>query len=134
MAYSKTSARTRKRNKKTVSNGIIYVKSSFNNTIITATDLLGNTLCSASGGSCNFKGSRKGTPYAAQMATDKVATLARDEFGMKTLIIYVRGPGSGRDAALRALSTFDFQVLFIKDDTSEARAFGGCRPPKKRRV
>lgn len=135
MAYSKTasSTRTKKRSKQTVVSGIACIKASFNNTFVTITDGSGNALVSATAGSSGFKGSRKSTPFAARMAAEKVGTVARDEFGMKTLIIRVNGPGPGRDSALQALGALGFQILFIKDVSRYPRG-GGCRPPKARRV
>lgn len=133
MAYSKSNtSRSRKRNKRVVTEGTIHIAASFNNTLVTITDRAGNALVSASGGTSGFKGARKSTPYAAQLAAEKVATVARDEFGMKTVIIYVKGPGPGRDSALRALGPMGFRVLFIKDRSSNPH--GGTRSPKKRRV
>jgi len=133
MAYSKkTSTRSKKRNKRTVTQGIIHIKASFNNTLITFTDLLGNTLCNGSGGQSGFKGTQKATPFAAQMTMEKVATMARDEFGTKAVGVYIKGPGVGRDAALRGLSPIGFRVFFIKDKTRLPH--GGTRPPKARRV
>jgi small subunit ribosomal protein S11 len=133
MAYSKSnSARLRKRNKRVVTDGVVHISASFNNTLITITDRAGNTLLSASGGTAGFKGSRKSTPFAAQMASESIASVARDEWGMKTLIVYVKGPGPGRDSALRALGAVGFRILFIKDKSSNPH--GGTRSPKKRRV
>src|SRR5689334_11596365 len=97
-------SKVRKRAKRTVTNGIFHISASFNNTLITTTDYAGNVLVSASAGTSGFKGTRKSTPFAAQMATEKVATVARDELGMKNIIVYIKGPGPGRDSALRALT------------------------------
>ncbi len=121
----------KKKEKKTVANGAIHIKSTFNNTIVTVTDMEGNVLAWASAGSVGFKGSRKGTPYAAQMAAESVAKKAQ-EFGIKNLTIYVKGPGSGRESAMRVLQAFGFKIVAIKDVTPIPH--NGCRPPKRRRV
>jgi small subunit ribosomal protein S11 len=121
----------KKKEKKTVVNGAIHIKSTFNNTIVTVTDMEGNVLAWASAGSVGFKGSRKGTPYAAQMAAESVAKKAQ-EFGIKNLTIYVKGPGSGRESAMRVLQAFGFKIVAIKDVTPIPH--NGCRPPKRRRV
>jgi small subunit ribosomal protein S11 len=121
----------KKREKKTVTNGAIHIKATFNNTIVTVTDLEGNVLAWASSGSVGFKGSRKGTPYAAQMAAESVAKKAQD-FGIKNLTVYVKGPGSGRESAMRVLQAFGFRIVAIKDVTPIPH--NGCRPPKRRRV
>lgn len=120
-----------KKEKKSISRGIAHIKSSFNNTIITITDPVGNVLTWASGGSEGFKGSRKGTPFAAQVAAESVAKKAFD-FGMKTVEVYVNGPGSGREAALRSLQAAGFSITLIRDVTPLPH--NGCRPPKRRRV
>ena len=112
-------------------NGIAYVKSTFNNTIISIADLNGNVIAWSSAGQKGFKGSRKSTPYAAQVAADSVAVKAL-EFGLKTLSVEVKGPGSGRETALRALQARGFKIISIKDTT--AMSHNGARPPKKRRV
>ena len=117
--------------KKKVSSGVAHVVSSFNNTIITITDDNGNALAWSSAGHKGFKGSRKSTPYAAQIAADAAASKALD-FGMKTLSVEVKGPGSGRETALRALQARGFKILSIKDTTPMPH--NGTRPPKKRRV
>lgn len=121
----------KKKEKKTVSNGAIHIKSTFNNTIVTVTDMEGNVLAWSSAGSVGFKGSRKGTPYAAQMAAESVAKKAQ-EFGVKNLTVYVKGPGSGRESAMRVLQAFGFRIVAIKDVTPIPH--NGCRPPKRRRV
>jgi len=121
----------KKKEKKTVANGAIHIKSTFNNTIVTVTDMEGNVLAWASAGSVGFKGSRKGTPYAAQLAAESVAKKAQ-EFGIKNLTIYVKGPGSGRESAMRVLQAFGFKIVAIKDVTPIPH--NGCRPPKRRRV
>ena len=117
--------------KKKFTSGVAHIVSSFNNTIITISDEKGNALAWSSSGHKGFKGSRKSTPYAAQIAADSAATKAL-EYGMKTLSVEVKGPGSGRETALRALQTRGFKILSIKDTTPMAH--NGSRPPKKRRV
>ena len=121
----------KKRTKKNVQNGIAYVQSNFNNTIISIADTNGNIISWASAGQKGFKGSRKSTPYAAQVAADSAAAKAL-EYGMKTLSVEVKGPGSGRETALRALQARGFKILSIKDTTPMPH--NGTRPPKKRRV
>ena len=121
----------KKKIKKNILSGIAYVKSTFNNTIISIADLNGNVVAWSSAGQKGFKGSRKSTPYAAQVAADSVAVKAL-EFGMKTLSVEVKGPGSGRETALRALQARGFKIISIKDTT--AMSHNGSRPPKKRRV
>ena len=117
--------------KKKFSSGVAHIVSSFNNTIITITDDKGNALAWSSSGHKGFKGSRKSTPYAAQIAADSAASKAL-EYGMKTLSVEVKGPGSGRETALRALQARGFKILSIKDTTPMPH--NGTRPPKKRRV
>ncbi len=121
----------RKKEKKNVPYGIAHVQSTFNNTIVTITDLSGNVVTWASAGTVGFKGSRKGTPYAAQMAATSAARKAM-EYGMRTIDVYVKGPGAGREAALRALQAAGFKINLIKDVTPIPH--NGCRPPKRRRV
>lgn len=121
----------KKKEKKSVANGAIHIKATFNNTIVTVTDVEGNVLAWSSAGSVGFKGSRKGTPYAAQMAAESVAKKAQD-FGIKNLTVYVKGPGSGRESAMRVLQAFGFKIVAIKDVTPIPH--NGCRPPKRRRV
>ena len=121
----------KKKIKKNILSGIAYVKSTFNNTVISIADLNGNVLAWSSAGQKGFKGSRKSTPYAAQVAADSVAVKAL-EFGMKTLSVEVKGPGSGRETALRALQARGFKITSIKDTTPMPH--NGSRPPKKRRV
>jgi len=127
----KSSYSKKKRAKKNISNGIAYVQSTFNNTIVSIADTNGNVISWASSGQKGFKGSRKSTPYAAQVAADAAAIKAL-ESGMKTLIVEVKGPGSGRETALRALQARGFKILSIKDTTPMSH--NGTRPPKKRRV
>jgi len=121
----------KKKVKKNILNGIAYVQSTFNNTIISIADTNGNVISWASAGQKGFKGSRKSTPYAAQVAADSAASKAL-EFGMKTLSVEIKGPGSGRETALRALQARGFRILTIKDTTPMAH--NGTRAPKKRRV
>jgi len=128
---NKSSYSKKKKLKKNVVNGIAYVQSTFNNTIVSIADTNGNVISWSSAGSKGFKGSRKSTPYAAQIAADTAASKAI-EYGMKTLSVEVKGPGSGRETALRALQARGFRILSIKDTTPMPH--NGTRPPKKRRV
>ena len=130
-SVKKSSYSKKKKIKKNILNGIAYVQSTFNNTIISIADTNGNVISWASAGQKGFKGSRKSTPYAAQIAADAAASKAL-EFGMKTLSVEVKGPGSGRETALRALQARGFRILSIKDTTPMPH--NGTRPPKKRRV
>ena len=127
----KSSYSKKKKTKKNVLNGIAYVQSTFNNTIISIADTSGNVISWASSGQKGFKGSRKSTPYAAQVAADTAATKAL-EVGMKNLNVEIKGPGSGRETALRALQARGFKILSIKDTTPLPH--NGSRPPKRRRV
>ena len=127
----KSSFKKKKKIKKNISIGIAYVKSTFNNTIISITDVQGNVIAWSSAGKKGFKGSRKSTPYAAQIAADEVGTKAL-EYGMKILSVEVKGPGSGRETALRALQAKGFKITTIKDTTPMPH--NGSRPPKRRRV
>ncbi|MCL1845574.1 MAG: 30S ribosomal protein S11 [Defluviitaleaceae bacterium] len=127
----KRAAARRKRDRKFVDKGQVHIQSSFNNTIVTITDASGNALSWASAGQLGFRGSRKSTPYAAQMAAD-TATVAAKEYGLKTVEVFVNGPGSGREAAIRALQAAGLEVTMIKDVTPVPH--NGCRPPKRRRV
>ena len=120
-----------KKIKKNITSGIAYVKASFNNTIVSITDDSGNVIAWSSAGAKGFKGSRKSTPYAAQIAADTAATKAQ-EHGLKTLTVKLKGPGSGRETALRALQSRGFKILSIRDVTPMSH--NGSRPPKKRRV
>ena len=122
---------TKKKIMKNITNGIAFVNATFNNTIVTIADDSGNVIAWASAGSKGFKGSRKSTPYAAQIAADHVATKAQ-EHGLKVLTVKLKGPGSGRETALRALQSRGFKILSIKDTTPMPH--NGSRPPKKRRV
>ena len=123
--------KVKRRNKKNISSGIAHVNSTFNNTMITISDENGNTISWSSAGLMGFKGSRKSTPYAAQMAAEDAGTKAL-EHGVKTLRVEIQGPGSGRESALRALQSTGFTITSIKDVTSIPH--NGCRPPKRRRV
>ncbi len=127
----KSSYSKKKKVKKNILNGIAYVQSTFNNTIISITDINGNVVSWASAGQKGFKGSRKSTPYAAQVAADAAASKAL-EYGIKVLSVEVKGPGSGRETALRALQARGFKIISIKDTTPMPH--NGARPPKKRRV
>ena len=124
-------ARPRRKERKNITSGVAHVNASFNNTMITITDAQGNSIAWASSGSSGFKGSRKSTPYAAQMAADSAAKKAM-EHGVKTLEVEVKGPGSGRESALRALQAAGFTITSIKEVTPIPH--NGCRPPKRRRI
>ncbi|WP_425450674.1 30S ribosomal protein S11 [Sulfoacidibacillus thermotolerans] len=128
---STTTVRTKRRDRKNVESGIAHIRSTFNNTIVTITDPSGNALSWASSGALGFKGSRKSTPFAAQMAAESAAKTAM-EHGMKTVEVYVKGPGAGREAAIRSLQAAGLEVSAIKDVTPIPH--NGCRPPKRRRV
>ena len=121
----------KKKERKHVPHGLCYVQASFNNTIVTITDMAGNVISWKSSGSLGFRGSRKGTPFAAQQAASNAANMARDH-GVRTVDVRVSGPGSGRESAVRALATAGLDVRAIRDTT--AIPHNGCRPPKKRRV
>ncbi len=123
--------RTKKKVKKNIANGVVHIQSTFNNTIVTITDSGGNVVSWSSAGVQGFKGSRKSTPFAAQLAAEDAAKKAMDN-GMKTVEVYVKGPGPGRESALRALQAAGFNVTMIKDVTPIPH--NGCRPPKRRRV
>ncbi|MBW2468461.1 MAG: 30S ribosomal protein S11 [Deltaproteobacteria bacterium] len=123
--------RTKKKVKKNVASGVVHIQSTFNNTIVTITDVGGNVVSWSSAGVQGFKGSRKSTPFAAQLAAEDAAKKAM-EHGMKTVEVYVKGPGPGRESALRALQAAGFNVSMIKDVTPIPH--NGCRPPKRRRV
>ena len=128
---AKPQARLRRREKKNITSGIAHVNASFNNTTITISDVQGNAISWSSAGSQGFKGSRKSTPYAAQLAAEDAGKKAQ-EHGMRTLEVNVKGPGSGRESALRALQSCGFTITAIRDVTPIPH--NGCRPPKKRRV
>ena len=121
----------RRRERKNVEKGAVHIRSSFNNTMVTITDLQGNALSWASSGGLGFRGSRKSTPYAAQMCAETAAKAAM-EHGLKTVEVYVKGPGQGREAAIRALQSAGLEVVMIKDVTPIPH--NGCRPPQRRRV
>lgn len=121
----------RRREKKNIERGQAHIQSTFNNSIITLTDTSGNTISWASAGQLGFKGSRKSTPFAAQMAAESAAKAAM-EHGLKTVEVFVRGPGAGREAAIRSLQAAGLEVSMIKDETPIPH--NGCRPPKRRRV
>ncbi len=130
-AQAPEQAPKRKRGKKFVSEGIVHIHSTFNNTIVTITDPVGNVIAWASAGSVGFKGSRKGTPFAAQLAAESAAKKALD-CGMRSVQVFVKGPGPGRESALRSLQGTGFAITVIKDVTPIPH--NGCRPPKRRRV
>ncbi|MDL1963652.1 MAG: 30S ribosomal protein S11 [Deltaproteobacteria bacterium] len=123
--------RTKKKEKKNIPNGIVHIQSTFNNTIITITDPAGNVVAWSSSGVQGFKGSRKSTPFAAQLAAADAVKKAK-EHGMRSVEVYVKGPGAGRESALRSLQATGFNVVMIKDVTPIPH--NGCRPPKRRRV
>ena len=131
MANAKKVVTKKRRERKNIEKGAAHIRSTFNNTLVTITDVAGNAISWASAGEMGFKGSRKSTPYAAQTAAEHAAKLAM-EHGMKTVEVYVRGPGSGRESAIRALATAGLQITLIKDVTPIPH--NGCRPPKRRRV
>ncbi len=131
MAKKKERKRGRRKEKKTVPHGILYIHSTFNNTIVTVSDREGNVLTWSSGGLVGFKGSRKSTPFAAQLATERVLKDA-ENYGIQTLDIRVKGPGAGRESAIRSVGSTKFKVRSIKDITPIPH--NGCRPRKKRRV
>ena len=126
------STSSRKKIKKHISDGMVHIHASFNNTIITISDRQGNVLAWSSAAACGFKGSRKSTPFAAQVAAEKVGSFVVDTFGMKGVDVRVKGPGPGRESAIRALSAVGLRINSISDVTGIPH--NGCRPPKKRRV
>jgi len=128
---AKEAYRVRRKEKKNISSGVAHVHSTFNNTVVTITDVQGNVIVWSSAGSVGFKGSRKSTPFAAQVAGEDAARKAV-EHGIRVLAVMVRGPGSGREPALRALQSAGFSITLIRDVTSIPH--NGCRPPKRRRV
>ena len=127
----KTVQRGKRRELKKVDRGQVHIQSTFNNTIVTITDMSGNAISWSSAGSLNLKGSRKGTPFAAQMAAETAAKAAK-EHGLRYVEVYVKGPGAGRESAIRALANCDLEVTLISDVSPVAH--NGCRPPKRRRV
>ena len=131
MATVKKTVRKKRRERKNIESGQAHIQASFNNTLVTLTDLNGNALSWCSAGSLGFRGSRKSTPFAAQMAAETAAKGAVDQ-GLKTVEVYVKGPGTGREAAIRALQAAGLEITMIKDITPIPH--NGCRPPKRRRV
>ncbi len=131
MVARRKTTRPKRRDRKNIEHGIAHIKSTFNNTIVSITDLKGNSIAWSSAGNVGFKGSRKSTPFAAQLAAD-VAAKAAMEHGMRELEVYVKGPGAGREAAIRSLQAAGLEVNMIKDVTPIPH--NGCRPPKRRRV
>ncbi len=130
-AAGKKVAIKKRRERKNIEKGAVHIRSSFNNTLVTITDVAGNAISWASAGGLGFRGSRKSTPFAAQTASETAAKAAM-EHGLKSVEVFVRGPGSGREAAIRALQTVGLEVTMIKDVTPIPH--NGCRPPKRRRV
>lgn len=130
-AKIKKTATRKRREKKNIERGAAHIRSSFNNTLVTITDLQGNAISWSSAGSLGFRGSKKSTPFASQMAAETAARAAM-EHGLRTVEVYVKGPGSGREAAIRALQTAGLEVNMIKDVTPIPH--NGCRPPRRRRV
>lgn len=128
---AKAKRTVKRREKKNIPVGMVHIQATFNNTIITFTDTRGNTISWGSAGQAGFKGSRKSTPFAAQVAAEQAARKAQDN-GMRTVGVYVTGPGSGRESAMRAINNVGFKVAFIRDITPIPH--NGCRPPKRRRV
>jgi len=122
----------KKRERRVVPHAIVHIQATFNNTIVTFTDPNGQTLCWSSAGAMNFRGSRKGTPYAAQQAAMSAASVARDQYGVKSVDVRVKGPGAGRESAIRALSSAGLHIALLTDTTPIPH--NGCRPPKRRRV
>jgi len=127
----KAAVRTRRRERKNIEKGAAHIRSTFNNTIVTISDVGGNVISWASGGEMGFKGSRKSTPFAAQQAAEAAAKAAM-EHGLKTVEVYVKGPGQGRESAIRSLQSAGLDVILIKDVTPIPH--NGCRPPKRRRI
>jgi small subunit ribosomal protein S11 len=128
---AKARAKTKKKVKKNISSGVVHIQSTFNNTIVSITDTTGNVISWSSAGMHGFKGSRKSTPFAAQLTAEDAAKKAQ-EHGMKSVEVYVKGPGAGRESALRSLQAVGFVITKIRDVTPVPH--NGCRPPKKRRV
>ncbi|MES2662392.1 MAG: 30S ribosomal protein S11 [Pseudomonadota bacterium] len=129
---AKTQNKVKKKVRKSVEEGMAHVHASFSNTIVTLTDAEGNTLSWATSGGCGFRGSRKSTPFAAQVAAERAGNAAKEAYGLKVLDVYVKGPGPGRESAVRALNGVGFSIRSITDSTSVAH--NGCRQPKERRV
>lgn len=124
--------RTKRKEKKNIANAVVHIQSTFNNTIVTIADSSGNVLAWSSSGVQGFKGSRKSTPFAAQLAAEDASKKAMTEYGVKNVEVYVKGPGPGRESALRALQAVGFKISIIRDVTPIPH--NGCRPPKRRRV
>lgn len=131
MAKVKDKSKTKKKEKKNVLQGAVHIQSTFNNTIVSSTDPQGNVIAWSSAGACGFKGARKGTPFAAQSAAEDVAKKSIDQ-GMRSVKVFVSGPGGGRETAIRALQVAGLEISLIKDVTPIPH--NGCRPPKRRRV
>ena len=131
MAKAAAAPRVRRRERKNITSGVAHVNASFNNTVVTITDAQGNTIAWSSSGSQGFKGSRKSTPFAAQVAAEKAGKAALD-YGVKTLEVRIKGPGPGRESAVRSLNAVGYKIMNIIDVTPIPH--NGCRPPKKRRV
>ena len=129
MAQPKKQAK--KKVKKNIQSGVVHINATFNNTIVTITDVSGNVISWGSAGACGFKGSRKSTPFAAQLASENAARKAQDH-GMRNVQVFVNGPGAGRESAIRALQSVGFKISLIRDVTPVPH--NGCRPPKRRRV
>lgn len=129
---TKKATRTKKKARKHIEKGQAHIASSFNNTMVTLTDMTGNVLTWSSAGQLGFQGSRKSTPFAAQEAAQEAANQAKDTYGLQSVEVYVKGPGSGREAAIRSLQASGLEVTMIKDVTPIPH--NGCRPPKRRRV
>lgn len=132
MAEAKTTTKSKKKQRRSVPSGQLHVQATFNNTIVTFSDPKGNVLSASSAGACGFRGSKKGTAYAAQIAAEKATEAAKSQYGLSKVDVFVKGVGLGRDAAIRALSNFDIQVESIKDVTGVPH--GGTRPRKARRA
>jgi len=131
MAQKKATTRQKPKEKKNIAQGVVHIRSTFNNTLVSITDVKGEVISWASAGSVGFKGSRKGTPFAAQLAAENAARKAQDH-GLRRVDVHVKGPGSGRETAIRALQAVGIEVSIIKDVTPIPH--NGCRPPKRRRV
>jgi len=132
MAEAKTTTTAKKKQRRSVPSGQLHIQATFNNTIVTFTDKKGNVLTTSSAGACGFRGSKKGTAYASQIAAEKVAEMSKTQFGAKSVDVFVKGVGLGRDAAIRAMSGYEISVDSIKDVTGVPH--GGVRPRKARRA
>jgi small subunit ribosomal protein S11 len=131
-AKGKGKTRTKRREKKNIDSGIVHIQATFNNTIVTVTDRNGNALCWAAAGGLGFRGARKSTPYAAQIASTTAVEKARSQYNLREAVVCVKGPGSGRESAIRAVEAAGVKITSIKDVTPVPH--NGCRPPKRRRV